>query len=180
MHDYTCINDTRNIGASINSTFAPGVIPKDFPYPTSMEKIAGLVPPITRISGPDFIMHFAKTFQCDMLPHRAKYRRKRAFKNDFPERERQLALVAMPKNKVSIAYEQYYIILTYGLDKDKNLTHANLIIPNSDFTRILGSEDLTAYKGCRIVEVQAPAHAKRVVKPKYVSKETLANGEGHK
>jgi hypothetical protein len=95
----------------------------------------------------------------------------------FSERERQLALVAMPKDKVCIAYEQYYIILTYGLEKEKNLTHTNLIIPNSDFTKLLGSEDLTACKGCRIVEVQTPAHANRVVK--YVLKETFAYAEGH-
>lgn len=177
LKDYSSSNDSRNIGAVINSALAPQNIPRDFPYKTCAEQHARCVPPITRINGPDFVIHVGKTSDAEELPPPAKYRMAWAAGNDFPEQQGQLMWLPKYIRGLRIGPKPYSIILSYGLDANKKLTHARLIVPNSTFTEILRYEDLAAYKGKRIVELVQHAPLKRVVTPKK-SKERKTNGEG--
>lgn len=164
---FTNANDSRNINAAINSAFTENALGKKrFPYPTCIERLKGRASPVIRVEMPHAVLHFGKAKDIDSLPGCASYRKIWAFNNVFKENFGQVKMV-FSEETISLGHGKYSIIVAYGLDAQKALKFARMIVPNNTFTDCVG-EDLFSYRGMQLKVIEN--RNKRVVLPKRIAR----------
>lgn len=82
-----------------------------------------------------FILNIGRTAKRGVLPNIAVYKKEMAKLNGADEPQIQLKLSDYDESGLKTA--KNYAILAYGYDKKIGITHFDLLVPNSDFTKII-------------------------------------------
>lgn len=158
--------ETRSIGKAIQSAFAFSTMPKGCRFVPYAERTNKFGDRVSRLESDEVVIHLGKTLSRKQLPSPAKYRLRRAKVNEFPDGDRQMEMFVSSNNHPYIGDERYYAIVIYGLDNNKKLSFARLVVPDSSMQRILASDDLMAYKGKSMHIVEETSENTKVVKSK--------------
>ncbi len=125
-----------------NSSFFP-----QSPYSAYYEEVNSFHYPVLYLETEDFVINLAKTPKYNRIPFNSKYRLKNARNNE--EISGQINLFDKAENS-----DKKYAFIIYGVDKESNITHMGIMLPDSQLKSFYNYDNLLelphAVKGIEI------------------------------
>ena len=136
--DLTSNISTRLLGYCVLRQFAPDMILDSVNFESHIQSVNSFGYKIVELSNKRVIVHIANSKS--MMPSKSKYKLKLANQNDFENS--QIIMDVFKNNIVGTKELPNYAFVSYYVDKQFNIKHIDIVIPNYNMSEIIYSEDI--------------------------------------